>query len=74
MKRRSQAATETPATAESAAKTPVQSRLQSLSQELTRQWSTRVEIKGSERRGKIVLHYANRQELDRILAAMQNQS
>lgn len=46
-------------------------RLQSLSQELTRQWSTRVEVKGSERRGKIVLHYGSRQDLDRILEAMQ---
>jgi ParB family transcriptional regulator, chromosome partitioning protein len=51
---------------------PVQSRLASLSQELTRQMSTRVEIKGSERKGKIVLHYTSRQELDRILSAMQN--
>lgn len=46
-------------------------RFQSLSQELTRQWSTRVEVKGSERRGKIVLHYGSRQDLDRILEAMQ---
>jgi ParB family chromosome partitioning protein len=46
-------------------------RLQTLSQELTRQWSTRVEVKGSERRGKIVLHYGSRQDLDRILEAMQ---
>jgi ParB family chromosome partitioning protein len=52
--------------------TPIQSRLATLSQELTRQMSTRVEIKGSERKGKIVLHYGSRQELDRILAAMQN--
>lgn len=52
--------------------TPVQARLNNLAQELTRQMSTKVEIKGSERRGKIVLHYASRQELDRILASMQN--
>ncbi len=52
--------------------TPTGQRLQSLAQELTRQWSTRVELKGSERRGKIVLHFASRQELDRILEAMQN--
>jgi len=53
--------------------TPTAQRLNTLAQELTRQWSTRVELKGSERRGKIVLHFASRQELDRILEAMQNQ-
>jgi ParB family chromosome partitioning protein len=53
--------------------TAVQARLQNLSQQLTRIWSARVEIKGSERRGKIVLHYANRQELERLLQAMQNE-
>jgi ParB family chromosome partitioning protein len=53
---------------------PVRSRLLNLAQELTRQWSTRVEVKGSERRGKIVIHYATRQELDRLLEAMQNHS
>ena len=51
---------------------PSQSRLSNLALDLARQWATRVEIKGSERRGKIVLHYASRQELDRILSAMQN--
>jgi hypothetical protein len=45
-----------------------------LGQELTRQWSTRVELKGSERRGKVVIHYASRQELDRVIEAMQNRS
>lgn len=55
------------------AKTVSESRLGVLSQELTRQWSAKIEIKGSERRGKIVLHYASRQELDRILAGMQNE-
>ena len=51
---------------------PLQSRLQALAQSLTRQWTARVEIKGSERKGKVVLHYGSRQELDRILLAMQN--
>jgi ParB family chromosome partitioning protein len=54
--------------------TPMKSRLMNLAQELTRQWSTRVEMKGSERRGKIVVHYASRQELDRLIEAMQNRS
>jgi len=52
-------------------KTPVQSRMAALAQELSKHWSTRIELRGSERRGKIVVHYANRQELDRILNAMQ---
>ncbi|MGZ3688017.1 MAG: ParB/RepB/Spo0J family partition protein [Bdellovibrionota bacterium] len=54
------------------APTPVQNRLQSLAQELARFWSTKVELKGSERRGKIVLHYSSPQDLERILEAMQN--
>ncbi len=52
-------------------KTAFAQRITNLSQELARFWSTKVEIKGSERRGKIVLHYASRQELDRILEGMQ---
>jgi ParB family chromosome partitioning protein len=59
------------ASAQAAALSPVQSRLQTLGQSLTRLWSTRVEIKGSERRGKVVLHYANRQELERLLQSLQ---
>ncbi len=56
-----------------AAGTAIRQRLDSMAQDLTRQWSTRVEVRGSERRGKIVFHYATRQDLDRILTAMQNQ-
>jgi ParB family chromosome partitioning protein len=52
--------------------TSVKSRLLNLAQDLCRQWSTKVEVKGSERRGKIVIHYASRQELDRLLDTMQN--
>jgi len=52
---------------------PVRARLVNLAQNLTRVWSTRVELKGSERRGKITFHYSSRQELDRLLEAMQNQ-
>jgi ParB family chromosome partitioning protein len=54
--------------------TPMRSRLTNLAQELTRQWSTRIEMKGSERRGKIVIHYASRQELDRLIESMQNRT
>jgi ParB family chromosome partitioning protein len=53
--------------------TPLLSRLATLASELTRSWSTRVELKGSERRGKILIHYGSRQELDRILENLQNQ-
>ncbi|MGK5087235.1 ParB/RepB/Spo0J family partition protein [Bdellovibrionota bacterium FG-2] len=47
-------------------------RLNAVSQELTRKWSTKVEIKGNDRRGKMVFHYSTRQELDRLIEAMQN--
>jgi ParB family chromosome partitioning protein len=53
---------------------PVKSRLLNVAQDLCRAWSTKVELKGSERRGKIVIHYASRQELDRLIEAMHNQS
>jgi ParB family transcriptional regulator, chromosome partitioning protein len=55
-----------------APKSPIVSRMATLAQELTRKWSARVEIRGNDRRGKILLHYSTRQELDRILEAMQN--
>lgn len=48
------------------------SRLAALSQELTRFWSAKVELKGSERKGKIVIHYKTREDLDRILDVMKN--
>jgi ParB family chromosome partitioning protein len=51
---------------------PAKNRFMALAQELTRHWATRVELKGNERRGKIMIHYSSRQELDRILEAMQN--
>lgn len=54
--------------------TQVQARFQTICQDLTRYWSARVEVKGSEKRGKITIHYGSRQELDRLLEAMQNRS
>ena len=51
---------------------PVKSRLLNIGQELCRRWSTKVEVKGSERRGKIVIHYASRQELERLIENMHN--
>jgi ParB family transcriptional regulator, chromosome partitioning protein len=53
-------------------KSPLVARMQSLAQELTRHWSAKVELKGTERRGKIMIHYGSRQELDRLLEAMHN--
>jgi ParB family chromosome partitioning protein len=49
----------------------LKARLSALAQDLTRLWSAKVEVKGSERRGKILIHYSTRQELDRILESMQ---
>lgn len=46
---------------------PARKRLDQVSQEMTRKWTARVEIKGSERKGKIVIHYANRAELERLI-------
>ena len=63
----------TPVKTDKTPASPSKTRLGVIAQELTRHWSTRVELKGSEHRGKVVLHYGSRQELDRILEAMQNQ-
>jgi ParB family chromosome partitioning protein len=51
-------------------KTPLAVRFANLSKELARYWSTKVEVKGSESKGKIVIHYSTRQDLDRIVEAM----
>lgn len=58
---------------DSSAMSPVASRLSNLSRELARHWSTKVEVKGSEHRGKIVIHYSSRQDLDRIIEDMQTE-
>lgn len=50
---------------------PLSQRFATLSQDLGRKWSTRIEVKGTEKRGKIVIHYGSRQELDRIIEGMQ---
>lgn len=52
-------------------KTAVQTRLGNLAQELTRQYTAKVEIKGSERKGKIVIQYASRMDLERVLSMLQ---
>ena len=53
-------------------KTPIQSRLAAMSLDLSRQYSSKVEIKGTERKGKIMFQYSSREELERILSVMQN--
>jgi ParB family chromosome partitioning protein len=51
---------------------PVKARFLTLSQTLTRIWSAKVELQGSRRKGKVVFHYENPEQLERMLAAMQN--
>lgn len=51
--------------------TPLQSRLKNLGMEITRAVGMKTELKGSEKRGKIVLHYSTREELERLIALMQ---
>lgn len=53
---------------------PVQERFFSLSQSLTRQWSAKVELKGTRKKGKILIHYSDSEQLERILTVMQNSS
>jgi len=72
LKREAEAAVAIATPAVSTPQSPVLSRLQTIAQELTRHWSRKVELKGSERRGKIVFHYSSREDLDRLLEAMQN--
>ena len=57
--------------AKPAGKSSLQSRLGQISKDLTRQWSARVEVKGNDQKGKIVIHYSTRQDLDRIIEGMQ---
>jgi ParB family chromosome partitioning protein len=52
--------------------TPVQSRLKNLALEITRSVGMKTEVKGNEKRGKMVLHYSSREELERLIALMQN--
>jgi ParB family chromosome partitioning protein len=53
---------------------PLVSRLKNLSQELTRSWGAKVRIQGTDRKGKIQIQYGSREELDRLIAAMQNEA
>lgn len=72
LKRQAQGGPEAPPAQNAAQqKTPIQNRLFQLSQDVTRHISAKVEIKGNEKRGKIVIHYGNRQELERLLGIVQ---
>jgi len=51
--------------------TSVEARLSTLSQILTRHWTAKIEIKGGEKKGKIVFHYGSRTELERLLDRLQ---
>jgi ParB family transcriptional regulator, chromosome partitioning protein len=63
---------ETPAAPSDASPlSPVQARFRQLALDLTRAWSSRVEIKGTEKRGKITINYANRQELEKLISRLQ---
>lgn len=52
--------------------TPMQSRMKNLALEITRSVGVKAEIKGSERKGKLILQYSTREELDRLISFMQN--
>jgi ParB family chromosome partitioning protein len=55
------------------ATTPAKERLRNLSLDLTRQLGARTEFRGSERRGKIILHYTNRQDLEKIISVLRGE-
>lgn len=65
------AAPEAPAPAPTTELSPTAMRLAQAAQTIGRQWSSKVEIKGNGKRGKIIFHYGNREDLDRLLQGMQ---
>jgi ParB family transcriptional regulator, chromosome partitioning protein len=56
-----------------APKSPLALRLSNLAQELTRHWSAKIEVRGTEKKGKIVIHYRSREDLDRVLSGLQSE-
>lgn len=50
---------------------PLKLRLRNLALEIGRKLSLKAEIKGSDKSGKIVMHYRSREELDRVLQSLQ---
>jgi ParB family chromosome partitioning protein len=51
--------------------TPGRARLTNLAHELSRQFGSRVDVKGNEKRGKIQIYYSNKQDLERVLQLLQ---
>ncbi len=51
---------------------PIQARMKNLALEITRSVGVKAELKGSERKGKLILQYSTREELDRLISFMQN--
>jgi ParB family chromosome partitioning protein len=50
--------------------TPMALRLQNVGKELSQKYSTKVVIKGHEKRGKIVLEYYSAEDLNRLIEAL----
>lgn len=50
----------------------IRARFKALEQEFTKTYGFRVEQKGTESRGKFVIHYRSREELDRLIENMRN--
>ncbi len=64
----------TAALSEASAKTrraEIIERLRKLSQEMTRHWAMKVDVKGTEKRGKIVIRYRSRDDLEKAIEALQ---
>lgn len=49
---------------------PLELRFKSLSEDLRNEWSTKVEIKGNESKGRIIFYYNTSQELDQLIENM----
>jgi ParB-like chromosome segregation protein Spo0J len=64
----------TPTAPPKAEASPTAMRLTQAAQTISRQWASKVEIKGNGKRGKIVFHYGSREDLDRLLQGMQKYS
>lgn len=52
----------------------IRERFAALSKEMTQTWSTKVEFKGTEKKGRVTISWGSRQDLDRILENLQNSS
>lgn len=51
---------------------PVQTRLKTLSRDLTKKMSTKVQIKGDSNKGKFIIEYFSNEDLERVLDVMLN--